>query len=305
MNELYTASKDFMTGCFTRQDLLPLLYRLKTASDETHVPFSILVIDIDHFKSFNDKYGHPCGDELLKYFSSSLRLSLSVVDCYPFRYGGDEFVVVFPTLDNKQAMKWALQLENNIKARSYLWKGKLFKITFSGGIAGYPSDASEAEILLEKADMAMYSSKRAGRGKVAQYNKRKFLLVKKMLFLFTVAACVIFLVSRLNFASIGQYSEGALKDIKSVSLRIAGFFKRFIFPMKPQKTKASVVAGKNTPQPKKIYDRIYLKSGKVFEGNIISQDAENVVISFNLGEGSLITSFKKTDILKIEEAAEQ
>src|SRR3989338_1580528 len=108
-------------------------------------PFSVLILDVDHFKSFNDKYGHLYGDEVLKYFSSSLRLDLEDEENVPFRFGGDEFIMVFPNKTPNDAYHLAIRLRKNIRTRSCLIKGKQVSVTFSGGVASYPADANKIE----------------------------------------------------------------------------------------------------------------------------------------------------------------
>src|SRR3989338_8934447 len=88
--------KDFLTGCYTREGLYPQVQKLQEDYQRYQTPFSVLIIDIDRFKSFNDKYGHETGDKILKYFSNAIRLDLVAERTHLFRLGGDEFVILFP-----------------------------------------------------------------------------------------------------------------------------------------------------------------------------------------------------------------
>ena len=71
--------KDFLTGCLTKESIDSTLDRVRAQSSYGKTPFSVMVIDLDHFKEYNDKYGHMDGDEVLRYFSSTLRLSIRAV----------------------------------------------------------------------------------------------------------------------------------------------------------------------------------------------------------------------------------
>jgi len=159
-------SRDFLTNCYGREGLIPLLQKMVADFPRTKKPFTVLILDVDHFKSFNDKYGHMNGDEVLKYFSSSMRLDLEDEENRPFRFGGDEFIMVFPSKTAGEAYHLAARLRRNIKTRSCLIKGKQIAISFSGGIASFPHDAKDVDELLEKADKALYRAKREGRNRV-------------------------------------------------------------------------------------------------------------------------------------------
>src|SRR3989338_1814153 len=96
MDLLRHAKKDYITKCYSREDMNDILRELEEDCRTTQKKFSILVADIDHFKSFNDKYGHFFGDEVLKYFAEALRIHLDDFQNIPIRFGGDEFVMIFP-----------------------------------------------------------------------------------------------------------------------------------------------------------------------------------------------------------------
>ena len=133
MAELINGKRDYLTNCYTKEELKPLLNKILFESGAYKKAFSILVIDVDKFKSFNDKYGHLCGDEVLKYFSSTLRLSLEGVENMPFRFGGDEFVIVFPKATANEAYLHAVKIMKNVRSRHFLLKGHQFLMSFSGG----------------------------------------------------------------------------------------------------------------------------------------------------------------------------
>lgn len=129
-------------------------------------PMSLIMLDIDDFKEFNDSYGHPRGDEVLKSVSSVIRRNLREMDIAA-RYGGEEFVVVLPETDCDGASAVAERIRTDIAAIGFVpnGTGPVHK-TVSIGVATFPRDATSAHKLLEAADSAMYGAKRAGKNRV-------------------------------------------------------------------------------------------------------------------------------------------
>lgn len=122
-------------------------------------PFSLAVCDLDYFKKVNDNHGHLVGDMVLKKFAAFLRQSVRRSDIV-LRYGGEEFVLVFPGL-GKREMAYVIQ-----KIR-LAWKGqRIYDSTFSAGIAAFPEDGNSQDALFEKADKALYKAKKSGRNMV-------------------------------------------------------------------------------------------------------------------------------------------
>jgi diguanylate cyclase (GGDEF)-like protein len=273
MMALDGSKKDFLTNCFMKEDLMPFLQSVWTESHAQAGPFSILLIDVDHFKSFNDTYGHLDGDEVLKYFSSSLRLSLGDRAGIPFRFGGDEFVVVLPGKTATEAYALAVQLAKNIKSRHFLLKGRQFKMSFSGGVAAYPQDGQTAEDVLDKADKAVYSSKRSGRGHTTQYSKRWLNVLKIFgpVVLLILVAAGFFLLNKYYYK--GQL--GAFRKINAVQISIPRF-------------------------EAKGLDTVYLKSGGYLKGTIISETADELELRLKLDRGQGMMMLKKSDIKHIE-----
>ncbi|MGC8756431.1 MAG: diguanylate cyclase [bacterium] len=135
---------------------------------------SLLMIDIDHFKLLNDKYGHPQGDRVLKKLSDIIMQTIRDVD-YAARYGGEEFCVVLPNTDSKGAYKITERLRRNIE--SLVLKtdaGENIKFTISTGISSIPEDAKNKEEILLHSDKALYYSKENGRNKTTIYGNIKF-----------------------------------------------------------------------------------------------------------------------------------
>jgi len=131
-------------------------------------PFSILFADIDHFKSFNDAYGHQAGDKLLNEFADHLRQGIRRADTV-VRYGGEEFLAILPGADKAAALAVAEKMRKQIKSADVLLpsgeQGK--KITASFGIASFPDDGiRKFSALLKKADERLYLAKTSGRNRV-------------------------------------------------------------------------------------------------------------------------------------------
>lgn len=127
---------------------------------------SILMIDIDHFKLFNDNLGHDAGDEVLNHLGAFLRNEVRVSDV-ACRYGGEEFIVLFTETSAEIAFQRAEQMRKGIKAiRVKLGDKLLPEITISGGIAEFPNHAQSIESLIKAADTALYKAKSLGRDRL-------------------------------------------------------------------------------------------------------------------------------------------
>ncbi len=126
-------------------------------------PLSVIMTDIDHFKKFNDTYGHQQGDAVLATTAKLFRKAVRETDI-PCRYGGEEFVVILPETDSEGAALAAERLRKEIEGFEYPGlKGEKLKVTVSLGIATYPNHAEDVEGLIEKADIALYACKEGGR----------------------------------------------------------------------------------------------------------------------------------------------
>ncbi|MEK7243152.1 MAG: GGDEF domain-containing protein, partial [Thermodesulfobacteriota bacterium] len=131
-------------------------------------PFSILFADIDHFKLFNDAYGHQAGDKLLNDFADHLRKGVRIADTV-VRYGGEEFLAILPGADKAAALAVAEKMRKQTESADVLLpSGELGnRITASFGIASYPDDGiGKFTALLKKADERLYLAKSSGRNRV-------------------------------------------------------------------------------------------------------------------------------------------
>jgi diguanylate cyclase (GGDEF)-like protein len=133
-------------------------------------PMSCVMIDIDHFKRFNDEHGHEAGDAVLRAVGETLKASVRQGDL-AFRYGGEEFTLLFPDMIPHQAFERTEQLRMRIAAlRVRFEKCELGPITISAGIASAPDDCSHAQ-LLQAADTALLGAKRSGRDRIVVAEK--------------------------------------------------------------------------------------------------------------------------------------
>ncbi|HIE06291.1 MAG TPA: diguanylate cyclase [bacterium (Candidatus Stahlbacteria)] len=127
-------------------------------------PFSVAMLDLDHFKNFNDRYGHPIGDRLLIHVATVISTHLREAD-FVARYGGEEFIVVLPATDTEEAIAAIERIRKGVELNP-LKRKKTYRITISGGIATYPIHGLTAKELIVSADSALYYAKRRGRNRV-------------------------------------------------------------------------------------------------------------------------------------------
>ena len=164
-NALQMAIIDPLTGLHNRRYLeinLKALYAEPTTRE-----FAVLMIDVDHFKSINDRHGHQIGDTVLQAVAEMLRRNLRESDLIA-RYGGEEFLVVLRASDEKRAVELGERLRAAIAAITQFPHTPDRRVTISVGMA-MSGCAGSAETLIERADLAMYQAKRAGRNRVVRY----------------------------------------------------------------------------------------------------------------------------------------
>jgi len=129
---------------------------------------SLLLLDIDHFKTFNDTYGHPVGDLVLKEIAACIRHSLRINDL-PCRYGGEEFTVIIPESNEQNALFIAERIRTTIEGHVIISLDRKLHVTVSIGVASFPSLSTSQPELIDNADKALYYSKEHGRNRVTIY----------------------------------------------------------------------------------------------------------------------------------------
>lgn len=158
--------RDHLTGLFNRRYLEETLDRELHRAARRAASVSIILLDVDHFKQFNDESGHAAGDAILGELGSLLLGNFRGEDI-PCRYGGDEFTVVMPDARREIARQRAERLGRQVSKFHIPFEGRLLEpITLSIGVAAFPEDGSDSVALLKAADMALYRAKREGRGRV-------------------------------------------------------------------------------------------------------------------------------------------
>jgi diguanylate cyclase (GGDEF)-like protein len=160
------ANHDELTGLFNRYYLFETMGREMRRAQRLHAPITIAILDIDHFKDFNDNFGHEAGDEVLRAIGALLQRSVRGSDIV-CRYGGEEFLLVFFDSDTLAALPRLAQICESIKDAPYACRGlPLPSVTLSVGVAQYPIHARTVDSLIRAADRALYAAKKAGRDRI-------------------------------------------------------------------------------------------------------------------------------------------
>ncbi len=166
------AITDGLTELITHKHFKFLLNKEVENSRKNNSVFSLMMFDVDHFKVFNDTYGHQVGDLVLVNVSRILKEESRTLDTIA-RYGGEEFIIILPETDQTGAETVGERLRSIIENLVLKYNDHSLKVTVSAGIAIFPYHADKAEALIKSADEALYLSKEAGRNKVtvAEYKK--------------------------------------------------------------------------------------------------------------------------------------
>jgi diguanylate cyclase (GGDEF)-like protein len=162
-----TANRDGLTGVFNKRYFQEHIASEIRRAERDGNGVSLLLVDIDHFKNYNDTSGHVAGDEVLKQVGQLLRGSIREDDVVA-RYGGEEFVVLYPGASKALAYRLAQGLRRAIESHPFAGgeHQPLGAVTISGGVASYPQDAQGEVDLIRSADEALYQAKKAGRNRI-------------------------------------------------------------------------------------------------------------------------------------------
>lgn len=158
------AIKDSLTSLYVRRYFFDRLREEHRRSLMTKRPLSILMCDLDHFKQCNDRYGHGVGDLMLVEFAKIL--SAFSESALVGRYGGEEFVVLLPETDKKEAYRQAENLRLLVEKTPLMVRREQIQMTVSIGVANLPEDTLSVDDLIQLADKGLYEAKRAGRNRV-------------------------------------------------------------------------------------------------------------------------------------------
>lgn len=164
------ATTDMMTGLANRRTFVERGAEALARSERSSRPCSLLVFDIDRFKSVNDTYGHAVGDDVIRGVAQAARETVRKTDLAA-RYGGEEFAVILEETDADAATLLAERIRQAVRADEYDGgDGRRFRVSISIGVATAPRDGTELQPLFEKADAALYAAKRGGRDRVVRYD---------------------------------------------------------------------------------------------------------------------------------------
>lgn len=164
------AKVDKLTGLHNRQYFDKVSKDEFTKTKERNLDFSILFIDIDHFKNVNDTYGHKKGDDALRTIAQLIYASCRKSD-FVARYGGEEIVVILPNTTSRDAVSVAQEIINIVAKQTKKLLG--IRITVSIGVATYPGDGENLKKILESADKALYQAKKSGRNRVFKFDETR------------------------------------------------------------------------------------------------------------------------------------
>ncbi len=158
--------RDPLTGLYNRRYLEEALTRELSRASRRQRPISLIMLDLDHFKKFNDTFGHSAGDTLLQALAETLENSIRVGDL-ACRYGGEEFICILPETTHSDAHQRAEEIRQAVEQLNVSYHGQsLGAVSASLGVATYPDHGEEMETLINMADAALYRAKAEGRNRV-------------------------------------------------------------------------------------------------------------------------------------------
>jgi diguanylate cyclase (GGDEF)-like protein len=164
------AATDSLTGILNRRTIEVETMRQLAQIKRNGENLAIMMIDVDHFKQVNDRFGHPAGDEVLRRLAHLMRSVVRGTD-YIARYGGEEFCILLPGTGEKQAAALAERLRRLYSELRVDWNGNLIQSTISIGVADSRQAGTDLETLIKAVDTALYQAKHQGRDKVVRFSE--------------------------------------------------------------------------------------------------------------------------------------
>jgi diguanylate cyclase (GGDEF)-like protein len=273
--------KDFLTGFYRRDILFEYLEEkiLLKAED----PFCLLLLDIDHFKNLNDRYGHLCGDDVLRFFAAKINTACSRF--YPqqsllVRYGGDELVVILDRVNSDEASNFANKLLKEIEHGRFYYNKEEIKLSATIGIAAFPEDSLKAKTLFDKADRALYIGKKSRRKKIIVAGRKKFQFQFKfnpkpfkVAFFVLASACLLSLAGWVGIKIVFPY----LKNFKFGLPGKTGVRETYIFTF---------------------------QDGHTLTGQIVYSDWQKIIVLPKLEEGEAKITIRKKELKEIKKCPE-
>ena len=170
----YMSQTDALTGIDNRRHLNERIDEMFAHAKRLDEPFSLVMADLDKFKSVNDTYGHQAGDEVLKQLAAILREEAREIDRVG-RYGGEEFMLLLPGAEVNDAFAFAERVRNRIEGHTFTFPGGTLTRTASFGVASWPHEKiREADDLVRSSDDALYVAKETGRNRVICFDSEEF-----------------------------------------------------------------------------------------------------------------------------------
>ena len=158
------AHQDYLTGALNRRGMDEALEREFSRADRHNTTLCVAMLDIDHFKKLNDTLGHATGDEALTHLAKVLKEVLRTTDVLA-RYGGEEFIIILPATPQDEAVKVVTRVQRELTKNFFMHNNERVLITFSAGVAERVGDETP-EVLIPRADAALYKAKHSGRNRV-------------------------------------------------------------------------------------------------------------------------------------------
>jgi len=165
------AITDGLTAVFTRRYFMEKLNEEIERSAKFSLKFAFLMADIDHFKEYNDRYGHLVGDVVLKEAAATIKESVRQIDVVG-RYGGEEFAILLPETSPRNAYFAAERIRKAIAAKRIRAYDEELSLTISIGLSAFPKDAKDGHDVIDKADIALYQAKQKGRNEVCAFTTK-------------------------------------------------------------------------------------------------------------------------------------
>lgn len=158
--------RDGLTGLYNRRHMEAMLLRESSRAKRSSRPFSLIMVDIDHFKRLNDTHGHQAGDDVLVQVGKVLANRVRGSD-FACRYGGEEFAILLPETDAAGALAMAEQVRAGVAAMKIVRGGEpIGPVTVSAGVAAFPAHSDQPDELVKLSDAGLYQAKQAGRNRV-------------------------------------------------------------------------------------------------------------------------------------------
>jgi len=159
------ATHDTLTQLYSHKAFQTRLKEELLRAGRSQTPLSFILCDVDHFKSYNDRYGHQAGDQLLRVLAGILTSFARPVD-FAARYGGEEFCLIVPNFVRSEAVDLANRIRLRVEAEAFVFQGQKTSATMSVGVANFPQDATTPSQIIRVADERLYRAKENGRNQV-------------------------------------------------------------------------------------------------------------------------------------------